>query len=270
MGLIFFILAFLFFFGLSVGSFLNCTIYRISVNEKPKGRSYCPKCKHKLSSKDLIPLLSYIFLKGRCRYCKEKVSLEYPLVELFTGLLFVFVFYFSGFFEVETLSLFVAIDIIFISTVLFFLILIFVYDLKHYIIPDFANFSLIGISFFYLTLLSFLESSWEMFFSGLFSALGVFLFFFLLFYFTKGKGMGFGDVKFVVFMGFFLGFPNILVALFISFFLGAIIGLALISIKKKKIKSQVPFAPFLIVGTLVAFLFGERIVDFYLTYALYY
>ncbi len=246
-----------FFFGLAVGSFLNCIIYRISINEKPKGRSYCPRCKHKLSYRDLVPVFSYISLLGKCRYCKEKISLEYPLVEFLTGTLFLFTYLIVG----------VSIELFFLFFVLFFLILIFVYDLKHYIIPDFANFSLIGLSFLYLFFFSFLENDFNELINGLFSAGGVFLFFFLLFYFTKGKGMGFGDVKFVIFMGLFLGFPNILVGLFISFILGAIIGLLLIALEKKKIKSQVPFAPFLIIGTLVAYFYGKEIIDFYIEYA---
>ncbi len=254
----FLIEAFILLFGIAVGSFLNCIIYRLSINETPKGRSYCPKCKHKLSYKDLIPLFSYIFLFGKCRYCKKKISIEYPLVELLTGVFFLSTFLLVG----------LSIELFFLLIALFFLILIFVYDLKHYIIPDFANFSLIGISFFYLFLLSFLEKNYNILLYGFLSALFSFIFFFLLFYFTKGKGMGFGDVKFVIFMGLFLGFPNIIVGLFISFLLGAIIGLVLILIKRKKIKSQVPFAPFLIVGTLIAYFYGEKIVDFYLNYAL--
>ncbi len=257
--MIFFLWAlFVFLIGVSLGSFLNCIIYRISIDEKPKGRSYCPKCKHKLSYKDLVPVFSYIFLLGKCRYCKEKISLEYLLVELLTGALFLFAYFFVG----------VSVELFIFFFILFFLILIFVYDVKHYIIPDFATFSLIGVSFLYLVFLAFTENDLEILFFGIFSAIGSFLFFFTIFYITKGKGMGFGDVKFVVFMGLFLGFPNILIGLFISFVLGAIIGLTLIALKRKKIKSQVPFAPFLIIGTLLAYFYGKEITDFYLSYIL--
>jgi prepilin signal peptidase PulO-like enzyme (type II secretory pathway) len=244
------------FFGVAVGSFLNCLIYRISVNEKPTGRSYCPKCKHQLSYKDLIPVFSYIFLLGKCRYCKKKISLEYLLVELLTGFLFSFSFLFFG----------LSIELIYFLFVLFFLILIFVYDSKHYIIPDFATFSLIGVSFIYLLYISFLEEKTSFLIYGIISAFFVFLFFFSLFYFTKGKGMGFGDVKFVIFMGLFLNFPNIVVGLFLSFFLGAIIGIGMIILKRKEMKSQIPFGPFLIIGTLFAYFYGERIIEFYLNY----
>jgi prepilin signal peptidase PulO-like enzyme (type II secretory pathway) len=246
----------IFFLGTSFGSFLNCLIYRLSINEKPRGRSYCPKCKHQLSHKDLIPVSSYIFLLGKCRYCKKKISLEYPLIETLTGILFLSAFLFAG----------ISVEFFYLLIVIFFLVFIFVYDLKHYIIPDFATFSLIGVSLVYLLYSSLFDNNYSCLYYGALSALFVFLFFFSLFYFTKGKGMGFGDVKFVIFMGLFLGFPKILVGLFISFFLGAIIGIILIVLKKKKMKSQLPFAPFLIIGTMTAYFYGEKIVDFYLSY----
>jgi leader peptidase (prepilin peptidase) / N-methyltransferase len=243
--------------GVTIGSFLNCLIYRLSVNEKPKGRSYCPKCKHQLSHKDLIPVLSYFFLLGKCRYCKRKISLEYPLIEILTGTLFLSAFLFAG----------ISVEFFYLLIVVFFLILIFVYDLKHYIIPDFATFSLIGASLVYLLYSSLFDNNCSDLYYGALSALFVFLFFFALFYFTKGKGMGFGDVKFVIFMGLFLGFPKILVGLFLSFFFGAIIGIGMILMKKKKMKSQLPFAPFLIIGSLIAYFYGEKIIEIYLSYA---
>lgn len=256
-----------FLIGISIGSFLNCFVYRLEVSEKPSGRSYCPKCKHQLSYKDLFPLFSYLWLRGKCRYCKEKISIEYPIVEFFTGLLFLFSFLFlsnSGIFL--ELSMFGIVTLLYLFIVLSFLVLVFVYDLKHSIIPDFATFSLIGISFLYLVLESFIEKDFNIFLSGVLSAISIFLFFFFLFYFTKGRGMGFGDVKFVIFMGLFLRFPNIILAFFLSFSLGAIIGLLLIFLKRKKLKSEVPFAPFLIIGTFIAYFYGARIIDIYLSY----
>ncbi len=250
---------FVFLLGIFIGSFLNCFIYRLSINKKPEGRSYCPKCKHQLVSKDLVPVLSYVFLLGKCRYCEKKISSEYPLVELLTGVLFLLTFLFVG----------LSFELPYLLLVLFLLILIFVYDLKHYIIPDFATFSLIFLSLAYLLSISFIEGDYNILLSGILSGAGVFLFFLALWYFTKGKGMGFGDVKFVIFMGLFLGFPNIIPGLFISFLLGAIIGLILIAIKKKKIKQQIPFGPFLIIGTLTAYFYGAKIIEIYLNYAFY-
>lgn len=262
----FFVVSVILFLGISLGSFLNCIIYRLEKEQKPSGRSYCPKCKHTLSYKDLVPLFSYILLLGKCRYCHKKISLEYPLVEFFTGVLFIITLYFSGFLDINNYSFFDIFTLAYLFIVLFFLILIFIYDLKHFIIPDFANFSLVIISFLYLGIYSFFENNISIFINGLLSAFFVFLFFFAIFYFTKGKGMGFGDVKFVVFMGFFLGFPNILVANFLSFFFGAIIGLLLIIIRKKKMKSEIPFGPFLIFGTYIAYFFGDKIIQHYFSY----
>ncbi len=252
----------LFCIGLLVGSFLNCFIYRFEVGEKPEGRSYCPKCKHQLSYKDLIPVFSYIFLLGKCRYCGKKISIQYPLVELFTGVLFVFV----GLKELEVFSFMEIITFFYLLIVVFFLVFIFVYDLRHFIIPDFTNFSLIFISFVYLVFYSFYNQDLQILLYGIYSAIGVFAFFFALWYFTSGKGMGFGDVKFVIFMGLFLGFPAIITGLFVSFILGAIIGITLIIIKKKKPKSQIPFGPFLIIGTLLAYFYGAEIMTAYLNY----
>ncbi len=254
-----FLATIIFLFGISIGSFLNCVLYRFAIKEKPKGKSYCPKCKHQLSCKDLVPVFSYIFLSGKCRYCKEKISVEYLLVELLTGILFLFAFSVTG----------LSVELAYLFIVLFFLIFIFVYDLRHYIIPDFANFSLIVISALYLAFFSLLENDFSVLLHGFFSAMATFLFFFALHYFTKGKGMGFGDVKFVIFMGLFLGFPEILPGLFISFLLGATIGVALIVLGKKGMKSQLPFGPFLIIGTLIAYFYGEQIVELYLNCTLY-
>jgi prepilin signal peptidase PulO-like enzyme (type II secretory pathway) len=253
---------FIFLLGVFIGSFLNCLIYRLEVGEKPEGRSYCPKCKKTLKVKDLVPVFSYIFLKGRCRYCGEKISIQYPLVELSTGVLFAFL----GASALQALTVFEVVTTLYLLVVASFLVLIFVYDIKHFIIPDFANFSLIGLSFLYLVGATF-QQGLEFFISGVASASGAFLFFFALYYFTKGKGMGFGDVKFVIFMGLFLGFPKILVAFFVSFVLGAIIGLILIAVKKKKAGSQIPFGPFLIIGLLTAHFYGSIIIETYLNYA---
>ncbi|MBU2539796.1 prepilin peptidase [Patescibacteria group bacterium] len=251
---------FVFLFGLVIGSFLNCVIYRLALpsfsfwkNLGGSSRSYCPNCKHQLAWHDLIPVFSYLFLLGHCRYCKKRISVQYPLVELATGLLF--------------LALFNA-DIIrniYLFTIFSFLIIIFVFDLKHYLIPDKVIFPAIIISFLYnvfslavgnYSLAQFLNFFW----AGLLPA----LFFFLLFFLSKGKWIGFGDVKLAILMGFFLGFNNVLVALFLAFLFGGIIGIGLIIFGKKTAKSEVPFGPFLVFGTLLALFFGENLINWYL------
>lgn len=248
----------IFFLGISVGSFINCAAYRMHRGKSIHGRSFCDNCGHSLSFLDLIPLLSYLFLRGRCRYCGKRFSAEHFFVELFTGLLFLS--FYSPIFSVFNL-----LHLLYFLIIASFLAFIFVYDFRHYIIPDIAVYSLIALSFLYRLLFSFLEKDGDIFFYSFASALGAFLFFFSIFYISKGKWMGFGDVKYVIFMGFFLGFPNIIVGLFLSFLIGAIIGTVLLCLQKKGLRSEIPFGPFLIIGTLTAHFFGEQLVSLYLS-----
>jgi len=250
MNLFFYFLVFL--FGLSVGSFLNCIIYRLySGKSFLRGRSFCPYCQHLLGWKDLVPLFSFFLLKGRCRYCHQKISWQYPLVELATSILFVL------FFEVRPLA-----EVGPLIIIACFLIIIFVYDLKHYIIPDKVIYPAIGITLIYHLLRSDLHWRSDL---VILSAFGAAAFFLIIVLISGGKWMGVGDIKLVFFMGLLLGWPNILVALFFSFLIGAIIGLGLIVAGKKTLKSEVPFGPFLVTGTFIALFFGEKIIDWYLT-----
>ncbi len=238
---------FIFLLGLVVGSFLNCVIYRLEKGKSfLKGRSFCPLCHRTLGFWDLIPLLSFLFLRGRCRYCKKKISFQYPLVELLVGIIFVLVFRYFG---LESL--------LFLLLVSCFLVIIFVFDLKHYIIPDRVIYPAILIAFFYRLLFYFRD--WHYLLSGL----GAALFFLIIVLITRGKGMGIGDIKLALFMGFLLGYPNILIALFLAFLIGAIIGVALVLLKKKGMKSEVPFGPFLVLGTFLALFWGDIIINWY-------
>jgi len=248
-----------FIFGTFIGSFLNCVIYRIENNLSfLKGRSFCPHCKHKLGFFDLFPIFSFIFLKAKCRYCGKKISIQYPLIEIITGLLFLLIFVYFQFSTINFLYLLIVSSL---------LLILFVYDLKHYIIPDKVIYLLIGITFFYQLIYNFQVINFN-FWPFLFSAFGAAGFFFLIWFFSKGKCMGFGDVNLTFFMGLFLGWPNILVALFSAFFIGAIIGIGLIVSGKKKLKSQVPFGPFLITGTFLALFWGQNLINWYLDFLL--
>jgi len=243
-----------FLFGLAVGSFLNCLIYRLETKQDFLfGRSFCPKCHHILKWYDLIPLLSFLLLKGRCRYCKKKISIQYPLVELFTGILFLlfFTFHFS----------------FFIYLISCFLIVIFVYDLKHYIIPDRLIYPAITLALFYQLFEMWNIGGWS---SSEIRNLGYgllpSLFLLAIILASGGKWMGFGDFKLAILMGLILNWPKVLVALFFSFLLGGIISIGLLLTKKKKLTSEVPFAPFLVSGTFIALFLGERIINWYLTF----
>ena len=246
---------FVFYLGLFFGSFLNCVIYRLKKKQSfLRGHSYCPACQHQLYWYDLIPILSYLLLSGKCRYCKKPISLQYPLVELATGLLFLAVF------NPEY-----AIRSFYLLIITCLLIVVFVYDLKHYIIPDKVVFPAMAIAFFYnLFLLLTGDYSLFQFLNMIYAAILPALFFFLIFILSQGRWLGFGDVKLVFFMGLFLGFPEILTALFLAVFLGGIIGVGLIIAGKKKLKSQIPFGPFLIIGTYLALFFGQSLINWYL------
>jgi prepilin signal peptidase PulO-like enzyme (type II secretory pathway) len=247
---------FVFIIGLCIGSFLNCFIYRLEHKKKMTGRSFCPKCKHDLCWKDLFPVFSFLFLNGKCRYCKKKISVQYPLVELVTGFLFVLIFLF--FYQQATPNQ--LIYILFLFYIFSALVVTFVYDLKHYIIPDKVLFPAIIISLAYYLIPPY---DFHHIVYGLLAAVVASGFFLAIFLFSAGKWMGFGDVKLAVLMGLLLGLPNVLVALFLAFFFGAIIGLILMVVQKKSLKSEIPFGPFLIIGTFLALLYGVQIVQWY-------
>ncbi|MSU54431.1 MAG: prepilin peptidase [Candidatus Staskawiczbacteria bacterium] len=241
---------FIFLFGLCVGSFLNVVIFRLEKEESfVTGRSHCPKCRHQLIWLDLIPVFSFLFLKGKCRYCSQKISWQYPAVEMATGLLFVLIFLATPY---------NLISILFLLYIVSFLIVIFIYDLKHYLIPDKILFPAIIISFLYQAI--FHTSAMGNYLMASAIACGFLLAIFLV---SKGQWMGFGDVKLAILLGFLIGFPNILLGLFLSFFFGAILGIILMSFKKCGLKSEIPFAPFLILGTLTAMFFGSEIIQWY-------
>jgi len=250
-----------FIFGLIVGSFLNCIIYRLNVDESfLKGRSFCPHCRHALSWKDLIPLLSFLSLKGKCRYCKKKISWQYPAIELATGSLFLLIFVLRS----PIFNLLNFLSFLYLIVISCFLIIIFVYDLRHYLILDKVIYPAIAVTLIYhiFGLESFI-------FNFLPAAVGATLFFLAIYLISKGKWLGFGDVKLAFFLGLLVGFPNILLALFLSFFIGAIIGVGLIVLKGKNLKTEVPFAPFLVIGTFLALFWGDTIINWYLSLIIY-
>src|SRR3989344_7251423 len=261
--MIFYLLLIYFFaLGTCIGSFLNVVIYRLEQEKNIYGFSYCPHCKHPLSWLDLVPVFSFIFLQGRCRYCSKKISLQYPLVEAITGIIFILAFI-RGWPMVNPASV---LHLVFLWYIFSSLMVIFVFDLKHYIIPDVVLFPLIITTIVYRI---FEAVVWHMgpvqlalnygLAGGLASA-----FFLVIFLVSAGRWMGFGDVKLAFFMGVLLGLQNVTVALFLAFVLGAIVGLCLMVLKQKNIKSEIPFGPFLIVGSAIALFSGQSIATWYL------
>lgn len=241
---------FVFLFGLAVGSFLNVVVYRLNHHKNPlKGRSFCPKCKHQLSWLDNMPLLSFLLLKGRCRYCRSPISWQYPLVELATALLSLLVFNWSRENTATTLGLF------YYLFITYSLITIFVSDFLYQTIPDEVSVPAI--------IAGFLWALGQQNLSFVITGAAAALFFYLLYFFTKGKGMAFGDVKLALLMGLFLGWPKIIIALYLAFLTGAVVGLGLILFKKKKFGQTIAFGPFLTASTLASLFWGESIFAFY-------
>jgi len=155
MSLIFYLIIFI--FGTCIGSFLNCLIYRLHSKQSfLRGRSFCPHCKHKLSFFDLIPILSFVFLKGKCCYCGKKISGQYPLVEIATGGLFLLILNLQfGELQFSIFNLLTSIRFSYLLIISSLLVVVFVYDLKYYIIPDKVIYPAIGITFFYQLIYSF-------------------------------------------------------------------------------------------------------------------
>jgi len=240
--------ALIFLFGLIMGSFLNAVIYRLDSGESiVKSRSHCPKCGHVLAWYELVPIFSFVIQGGKCRECKSNISWQYPLVELATAILFVLVLYHN-------------LPLLYTLTISSLLMVIFVYDLKHYIIPDKIIYPAILVSGIFV----WQHATYNIQYT-IYAAIGASVFFAAMFFASRGKWMGFGDVKLAFFMGLFLGWPNILVGLFAAFMLGGIIGMGLIVCGKKTMKSQVPFGPFLVTGTFIAMFLGNKIMEWYLS-----
>lgn len=244
--------------GLIIGSFLNSVIYRMSdLVTIFSHRSHCPHCKREILWYDLVPLFSFVVLEGKCRFCKRPISLQYPIVEFATSLLFILLYLGFG---ITFYSIMLAI----ISA---FLVIIFVYDLYFKIIPNIIVIPAIVVwaAAWILMLvpganLSIPNDFHNLIYGGLISG----LFIGAIVFFTRGKGMGVGDIKLAFLLGFILGWANALVFLFFAFLLGAIVGVALILTHVKKLKSQIPFGPFLIAGFYLALFFGEKIISWYI------
>lgn len=263
-----FILFLLFIMGLVIGSFLNVVIYRMVHNDSAlRGRSYCDSCKKPIAWYDNIPLISFLMLKRKCRHCHEPIPWEYPAVEFLTGILFVWWYFIGSTFFQLTTNPFLIIQPMFWLFVGILMVMIFFTDFMYYLIPDSAVFLLTMLTFFYRLFLT--NQNIMMgrdFMLALVCAVGASLFFLSLFLLTRGRGMGFGDVKLAFPLGLLLGWPNTVVAIFLSFILGAAVGLIAMMLKKKKLKSTIPFGPFLVLGTFIALLWGNDLLRMYLSF----
>lgn len=253
-----FIVFIVFLLGLSIGSFVNVVIYR-TLHEETfiKGRSRCDHCRKQIAWYDNIPLLSFVLLRGKCRRCKRAISLQHPLVELTTAILFVW-WYVVGFtiFQLTTQPLlFVQRGYWLLVGVL--LLIVLVTDLTTYLIPDFSVVLLSLAALLYrLYLVHMGIMATGDLYAAIASGFGLSMFFTALILATKGRGMGWGDAKLAIALGLILGWPRSVVAVFAAFIGGALFGIYLVLSGKKSFGQTIPFGPFLVVGTLLSLLYG--------------
>lgn len=254
--LLFYVL--LFIFGLFVGSFLNLVADRVVIGEQIwRGRSHCDFCKTVLKIRDLIPVFSFLTSRGKCRYCEQKLSLSYPLSELFTGCLFVLAGVSSGILAGLPYSSGVALDphrlffFTYLLVVFSFYAVIFLADAKYQIIP--TKVLVFGVVFVLVARILFFGLSW----ATLISTGGLVAFFWLLFAITRGRGMGFGDVRLALLIGLFNDWPYNVLGIFGAFVLGSVFSIFLMVLGKKGMKDKIAFGPFMILGSLLAVIFGD-------------
>lgn len=241
-------------YGLLIGSFLNVCIYRIPREESivfPS--SHCPTCGTKLKAYDLVPLLSYIAQRGRCRYCGGKISPQYPMVELLNSLVYALIFWRFG---LSLTSLFYAI-------IFSILIVIAFIDLKEMIIPDILVIFIFIIAIIY-KVLSFILYSKPLNLLNSIGGLVLSSLLFILIIFLSRGGMGEGDVTLIGSLGFILGVREIFLNIFLSFILGAIISIFLLITKLKNKKDPIPFGPFIVLGFFITVFWGEHIINWYI------
>lgn len=250
----------LFIIGLVIGSFLNVVIFRlpdkVSIVKEP---SSCRVCKEKLKYFDLIPVLSFFILKGQCRSCGASISWQYPVVEFLTGLAFVFVPWFHGVTDITTIDILVVRDLLFFAA----LLVIFITDLKHYLIFDAVTYPLMLAALIINTFNS--PDFYRSFLMLLMAALIGGGFFALQYIISGGKWIGLGDAKLGILMGLMLNWPYILVAIFLAYILGSVISIGLLILGQKKFGSKMPMGVFLTTSTMITLLYGPDIISWYLS-----
>lgn len=237
----------IFLYGIVIGSFLNVCIYRL-----PKGEniatvgSHCMTCNHKLAWYDLFPLFSFIFLGGKCRYCKTKLSPQYPIIEGINGVFYVLIFLING----------LTIESIIYSLTFSALLVLSVIDWRTYEIPFGINIFIFVMGVIITTM------DYPNWLSHLIGMVLVSGFLFIIILATSGRGMGGGDMKLMAAAGLLLGWKNILLAFFLGCLFGSVIHLSLMKFAGKG--RQLAFGPYLAAGILVAMLYGEQLINWYL------
>lgn len=243
--IIFYIIVFL--YGIVIGSFVNVLIYRLPLHENiTTEHSHCMSCGHRLKWHDLVPLFSWLFLKGRCRYCKAKISVQYPLIEAINGFGYVLIFMINGInlssmLYVLCFSMLVAITVI---------------DWRTFEIPVGLNITILVLGVIH-TAIDY--TNWSLYLIGMVCVSGFLL---LLFLITRGRGIGGGDIKLMAAAGLLFGWKKIILALVLGCIIGSVVHLILMKVKNKG--RQLAFGPYLSVGIFIAMLFGDVLIDWYI------
>ena len=238
--------------GACLGSFANVCIYRLPKTKQIiSGRSFCPKCKKKINWYDNLPIISFLFLCGKCRKCKKVIPLRYLIVELITGISFLLIYLnFEDFYTIT-----------FLSILSLILIMIFFIDLENFIIPDSLNFIIMGLALLKNFLPNFntslIHEINQSIIGGMVGYLSIWLIIYLYKTFKKIDGMGFGDAKLMAGIGLLFGWQSIPFILFVASILGLIFVVPSLIKKQKTMRTEIPFGPFIIAACLIYFAQGD-------------
>ena len=274
-------------FGLSLGSFVNALVWRLHKqeampkNQKPirstnsgqantnrysivNGRSMCVNCKHELAAGDLTPVLSWLWLKGKCRHCQKPISWQYPAVELSTAALFVLSYLLWHDLQGQPLQTGAVVDFgVWLAMIVGFMALV-VYDLRWMILPNKIIFPLIVLAGLNVLVQSLLTSGLQPLISSLWGVLIASGLFYGLFQVSGGRWIGGGDVKLGFLLGILVGGPaGAFLTLFLASLIGTLYSMPLLINQKLTAKTKVPFGPFLIIGAIIVKLFGQNLIDWY-------
>ncbi len=252
-----FLLTFSFILGALIGSFLNVVALRYNTGMTLRGRSKCFSCGKNLEWHELVPIFSFLFQKGKCKKCKSKISWQYPVVEILAGFIFLMIFYIFPPISIES-----AFETLFYILITCLLLVISIYDIRHKIIPDGLSyfFSFLALSHIFISpSLSFVVPNWLDILSGPILAMP----FALLWLMSRGTWMGFGDAKLALGIGWLLGVNDGISAIILAFWIGAVLSLIWIYVvfRKMKLRYEIPFGPYLILGMYIVLLFGIKVID---------
>lgn len=253
----------LFILGLAIGSFLAAYTWRVQKGLKiSSGRSVCDNCGESISWYLNIPVLSFLVLFGKSRCCNKKISIRYPLIEGATATLFALAPYFFTrclvFSSCLLQNLPYVVSIVFLLFFISVLVAVFVIDLESLLIYDSLSFSLLVAGVIYAVMVNL-----DTFYTSLFAGFSSALILFLLYLLTKGRGMGLGDVKLAIPIGFFLGVPYSYVWLYLAFLTGGAVAIILILVRRAGLKERIAFGPFLVSAFFLTLFFGDKVLELF-------